>query len=842
MSQTDRIPGGGRLGGPGRFFRSVGLVALLVVSSAALPPSCTPIPVDALGDAHPDCVRLLCEPGSGACAFARRLPDGAPCGDGAGVCAAGRCDCAAACGDRACGPDGCGGSCGACAAEEFCSVGTCLPEGVGPGFSAEIVGEYPNEATAIAVDGDLAVLGAGHVLFTLDRSQPPRTAELGRVVLPGWASIDDVAVRPRKGLAYVVRAGTFEIVDVHDPRAPRLRGSLALDRARDRVALRGDVAFVSGATEEQDSDDVVHVVHIGDPDAPRLLASLPSGEPERSPWPTDFALHGNFLYWAVAGWLAVVDVSDPAAPRLVRWVDAPSHTPWESTPSGFRALDIEGDRLVAAGSTLALFDLADPAAPRLLASVVHSWDRGRRLRDVLLHDGRIYAAGDGYRSLSVYDVGAPPALVLAQTSGRNCYYGALRDLFDTDCIAWRLARADDDGFLLAYGPHGLVHLTWDAPSVHEARPVFPTAGYVQAIQPGDGFLLLASRRPGLTVLDVSGRLVPGASLERPKVVAVLEIPPSESCSDPHDECAPTVEGVVLHGTTAYATYNRAVYTVDVSDPLAPTVLATTPAPVEDPFEGTYYYLGVRDDLLSVLPSQGNSIVGSAFPFLLPLHPASHLPAAAPVLLDPGFRQNARGILVSADHASMVTANSEGPGRDPLQSVTFDLRTPTAPRLECAHLLPTDDVLWAGRPLDGETMLYLTENSLLTLDLSFPCSAVVTRSIPGSFHPTTGMFVEAPVAYVTDQLGVFAWDVRPEHEREAVPLLPPSAGGGLARVVVLHGLRRVERRRLLRHPRDRDARAAAEAGLSYETIEERQNGSLHDIRETARLALGASQDT
>ncbi len=69
-----------------------------------------------------------CAPGDGESCATCALDCGC---DGGLACVQGACvECVAECGDRRCGDDGCGGSCGACPGGEVCVVGGCQPAGI----------------------------------------------------------------------------------------------------------------------------------------------------------------------------------------------------------------------------------------------------------------------------------------------------------------------------------------------------------------------------------------------------------------------------------------------------------------------------------------------------------------------------------------------------------------------------------------------------------------------------------------------------------------------------------------------------------------------------------------
>jgi hypothetical protein len=239
---------------------------------------------------------------------------------------------------------------------------------------------------------------------------------LGSVALPGRAA----GVVVRRGFAYVKSADgdshPVHVVDVRDPGAPTLVSSLEgqiVERGGLAVAVRGDHAFVLTCRS------CLEVFDVSDPTAPRALAAedlpeldaralalgdntlaaagarltlLDVSVPDRAsvlselaldPPATDIALATARVLLAVdggarrgaglpsaavgAGWMAVVDVTDPIEPVLdARYFD----------PLGLRPSRLEwigrADRLYARADAVTetlVVDLSDPTRPRVESAV-----------------------------------------------------------------------------------------------------------------------------------------------------------------------------------------------------------------------------------------------------------------------------------------------------------------------------------------------------------------------------------------------------------------------------------------------------------------------------------------
>jgi len=125
---------------------------------------------------------------------------------------------------------------------------------------------------------------------------------------------------------------------------------------------------------------------------------------------TAVAVHGSFVYLGTGmGALAVVDVRDPARPRIAGRAE---YLPG-FRPGAISAIRIRGDRAyVAAGAGgLRIFDLTLPAAPRELGRI----DVPDRARDVAVEGRYAFVAGD--RESIVVDVTDPDRPVRAAALG-----------------------------------------------------------------------------------------------------------------------------------------------------------------------------------------------------------------------------------------------------------------------------------------------------------------------------------------------------------------------------------------------------------------------------------------
>lgn len=213
-------------------------------------------------------------------------------------------------------------------------------------------------------DDTLLILGSA---YGLQVAEPGTLAPLGRYVtslpqsLQGRA-FEQVAVDGNR--AYLTSWGSgLVIANVTDARAPVEHGFLELPFAT-AIAAKGNYAYVGTST----NGGILAVVDVSNPAAPTIVGSYVSDPPIDDKY-MRFALHGNYLFIADQpsgggsdGGLRVVDISNPAAPAgIALFSDC-------STPSDI-ALDPTGRlALVACMDGTRLVDVSNPATPALLGT------------------------------------------------------------------------------------------------------------------------------------------------------------------------------------------------------------------------------------------------------------------------------------------------------------------------------------------------------------------------------------------------------------------------------------------------------------------------------------------
>ena len=256
----------------------------------------------------------------------------------------------------------------------------------------------PGPVTALAAGGDLVVAAIGSSVHVIDVSRPESPEAVGRFDFDQPA----LAVVLDGRLAYVANSHDgLRRLDLSDPVAPALTGTAPTRGQAVGVAGSGRYLFTS---DNSIGFDIVDAA--GEPTR--------AGEYLADGFPRGIAAVGSRVFVAdqPAG-LMVVDVSDPASPRVegglslgrdpVLLVFAPDG---RSTGGDLPAVVC----IVSGRGGLQAVDLSDPAAPSVAAVVPAEG----RPTGVALWGRRLYTAGGGL--LQAFDLTDPAQPVLAASS------------------------------------------------------------------------------------------------------------------------------------------------------------------------------------------------------------------------------------------------------------------------------------------------------------------------------------------------------------------------------------------------------------------------------------------
>lgn len=236
--------------------------------------------------------------------------------------------------------------------------------------------DLPGQVMRVAVaDGRAYVLTAGSA-FVVDISNLASPAVMGRHVLPPGSHARGIAAKGSRVYLSVARAGRHElhVLDMSAPAAPRLLALADLGEGfPDDLLVRGDIAY--GAAYYFDSAAAIgkralRLVDVSDPAAPRLIGSaeiagVTAGEDH---FPELALTAGTALLRHNRG-LALIDVSDPTRPTVVGSYEEAGRRPHAVVASGARAYVAQGP----VEMSVTMLDIADRSAPRALTSLRPAW-------------------------------------------------------------------------------------------------------------------------------------------------------------------------------------------------------------------------------------------------------------------------------------------------------------------------------------------------------------------------------------------------------------------------------------------------------------------------------------
>lgn len=463
-----------------------------------------------------------------------------------------------------------------------------------------VVATLPTDGFAgdVALGDNIACVGDGSGLLIVDISEPMAPHIIGTLYPPLYI----VSVALSGQLVFIGEhygsTNRMEIADISDPAAPQIVGSVELPNQPYAIGVHGSHAFVA---DDQagllgiDIADVTAPAIVGQLDTPghawALAVSYPYAyvahddgtmvfeitncETPEGVGSLELPTYAGYLAVAVNGsyayltqlWdgLAVIDVSDPAAPVLVAEMD---------TPSMAMAIDVAGPyAYVAAEYHLVVVDLKPPDTPQIVG--VLSLPIGEDPENAHIEvSGDFAFVGSPHWAFYAVDVSDPCAPELVST------------LWLPQPVT-DMALEGDLAYLTT-GTDGLFIIDVSDPSAPEILGSLDP-GYVSAVAVRGGLAYVTGTIPGnsvhlMFVVDVSD---PGAPL-------ILSAMPR-----------PNTRDIDLSETVAYlAGWSIGLHAVDISDPLSPVYLGGIDSRGEVlniDLDASYAYLAAGDIGLEIVP-------------------------------------------------------------------------------------------------------------------------------------------------------------------------------------------------------------------------------------------------
>jgi len=423
----------------------------------------------------------------------------------------------------------------------------------------EMVAHEGGEVRSVAVDGNIAYVGVGPRLVALDVSNPGSPRQIGRsAALPGLVDALVLANDGQQTRVYAGAGGHVAALTLGAEGEIAVEGVVAMPGIVRALALEEGLLYAGGIVLSKDANaEDSGFIAVVDVQQPAALAVLQSQD---APYPvTSLALKDEALFYSGDyGWtgvrLAVMDVSDGmlGEPRPVPGAELELYS-----------LRVIGDTLVVGGyGTVTAFDIADPHSPQRLWQVeeVDGYHLGM-VNGFAFADGQLYLSGwqpaGAYipfrRALTppepLSGASGAPASADVILSGRRLYVAEAGDL--------EIYDVSRPGVLTQVGgyepfPSPLSDLALHA--TPDGELLYLYAGSPFDSEPEE---LLTLRLPAL---EVVGRLA-------------FAVEDTESALSQGSASA-----LAIDDGQAYAVARDGIYTIDLSDPAAPELAGRYPFP------------------------------------------------------------------------------------------------------------------------------------------------------------------------------------------------------------------------------------------------------------------------
>jgi len=291
-------------------------------------------------------------------------------------------------------------------------------------------------------------------ISVLDISDPQNPSDAGRIQSDN--TVKSIALEG--DFLYAIGDSQLSIFDVADPGNPVPRSSIGgLHLASDLDVDNGIVCIIHSSGLEYRWDDILQVVDVADPDAPSLQGSIYGGSARFN----DVAVLGGMALLAGdTRDVFLFDVSDPADPIWRgRW-----DNPYTSSP-GYAVALRDSLAYVASYGDFRVLDVSDPANP-IEVGGMHLYYPVGGLYDLALCGDYAYLAAGGLGAL-VFDVSDPTdSIEIDGFDTGNFGWGV-------ECMGLNFAIADaSDGIYLLQNNtmSAIPHLVKSNPGMIEVYP------------------------------------------------------------------------------------------------------------------------------------------------------------------------------------------------------------------------------------------------------------------------------------------------------------------------------------------------------------------------------------
>ncbi len=467
----------------------------------------------------------------------------------------------------------------------------------------------------VEITGSLLYASFEATLSVFDITDPAHATRIGHAQLSGlcW----DMARSGSYLYCMLSPTDLLEIVDVSDPTAPLVVGSMAAEGGT--LDIEGDYLY-------HEQSDGIRILDISTPESPVVVGSYVTGG-----LPRELIVQNGYVY--ITDWprgLRIINATIPAAPVEVAL--------YGDNASG---LDVSGDyayvaNLFDSGPGLYVVDVSDPTNPDTTG-----FAPGSGYRDVALEGLHAYALKLG-GSVDVFDISNPTNPVLVASSGL-CGFSEARMLSvsgGTLAVAGYAFTINYEGIMCVFDVSNPL-----SPTAVDRYESLPT---IHSVDMANGYLALSLDYGGLLTVnryqtdqrywmpgthrDVDGNTVVvqgdyayvgncDSWHQRTSGLAVVDLSdPTNPVEIAFLSVSTCVVALAVGSSHAYYAEWGKIGVVDVSDPTNPVAvgeLAITRG-VSDLFaDEPYLYLANREDgfrVVDVSTPSAPGVVGSGFSF------------------------------------------------------------------------------------------------------------------------------------------------------------------------------------------------------------------------------------
>lgn len=284
----------------------------------------------------------------------------------------------------------------------------------------ELIGTIFTQGYSVAVTDEMGYVLGNEDLKVINVSNPVLSVITGAVDTPGWAN--QIAVVGE--MVYVADRYYLQVITVADPYNPEILGSVNIGDMAEDIIVEGNTVFLANSSNGNTELDIgLDIINVSNPANPQKIGwvDTPGGGPISTAGGANGIFYSQNTIYMADGYsgLQIIDVSDLENPVIIGAVDTPGMALAVAVEAGYAyvADAIEG---------LQIINIGNPANPIITTSV-----KGWYVRDVAVKGDTLYATTS--KGLKTYNISSP---------GNPLPLGTLEGTFSDINITGTLAYAN----------------------------------------------------------------------------------------------------------------------------------------------------------------------------------------------------------------------------------------------------------------------------------------------------------------------------------------------------------------------------------------------------------------